>query len=221
MDIKDPERALAIAYAPADARAALTLLWRLDERLADVVRATKEARLGQIRLAWWREALERLDAHPAPEEPLLRAIAAELLPRGVTGAALGRVADGWVVLLAPLPLAEAEIAAHAADRGGALFDAAAIILGDTRAEVAVAGEGWALVDLAFHLGDRPTAEAALALARQRIAQTGGWRWPSRLRAVGALHALAKRDAAAGLAVPREIGSPRRVARALLHRVTGR
>ncbi|MDB5690723.1 MAG: hypothetical protein JWL91_2599 [Sphingomonas bacterium] len=221
MDINDPERALTIAYAPPDSRAALTLLWQLDERLASVVRATKEARLGQIRLAWWREALERLDTHPAPDEPLLREIAAGLLPRGVTGRALGRIADGWVVLLSPLPLAEAETAAHGADRGGTLFEAAGVILGASRAELAVAGDAWALVDLAFHISDRPSAESALDMARQRIARVGNRGWPKALRPIGALFTLAKGDAAAGLSAPRQVGSPRRVARMLLHNLTGR
>jgi len=221
MEITDPERALTIAYAPVDARDALALLWRLDERLANVVRATKEARLGQIRLAWWREALERLDTHPAPDEPLLQSIAAGLLPRGVQGAALGKIADGWVVLLRALPLAEAEIAEHGADRGGALFEAAGVVLGLPRAELAAAGEAWALADLAFHFRDRSSAEMALDLARQRIAQMGDWRWPRQLRAIGALYTLATVDVRAGLSVPREVGSPRRVGRALLHRLTGR
>jgi phytoene synthase len=221
MDIEDPERILAISYAPAEARPALTLLWQLDARLAQVVRTTTEARIGQIRLAWWREALERLDTSPAPEEPLLQAIAATLVPRGVKGAALGRIANGWVVLLAPLPLADAELAEHAADRGAALFDAAGILLGDPRAELAAAGEAWALTDLAFHLRDRPSADAALAMARMRIAAVGQWRWPGSLRAIGALYVLGRRDAEAGLSVPRRVGSPSRVASALLHKLTGR
>jgi phytoene synthase len=220
MDIKDPERALTIAYAPTEARAALALLWRLDERLADVVRGTKEARLGQIRLAWWREALERLDTHPAPDEPLLKAVASDLLPRGVTGKALGRIADGWVVLLSTLPLDEADLAAHGADRGGILFDAAATVVGSARTGVNIAGEAWALVDLAFHISDRATAMAALEMARQRIGQAGKARWPKRLRAIGALYVLARRDTEAGLGVTQEAGAPRRVARALFHHLTG-
>jgi phytoene synthase len=185
------------------------------------VRATKEARLGQIRLAWWREAIERLDTHPAPDEPLLQAVAARLLPLAITGSTLGKIADGWAVLLAPMPLTEAELETHAADRGGILFDLAGKVLGEPRAELSAAGEAWALTDLAFHLSDAPSAAAALELARRRIAPVADWRWPGRLRSIGALFALARRDADAGLGAPRRTGSPGRVARALLHRVTGR
>lgn len=220
MDIINTERALTIAYAPAEARTALALLWRLDERLAGVVRATTEARLGQIRLAWWREALERLDTHPAPDEPLLKAIASDLLPRGVTGKALGRIADGWVVLLSTLPLDNADLAAHGADRGAALFDAAAAVVGSSHTGLKAAGEAWALVDLAFHISDRATAVAALETARERIVQAGRARWPKRLRAMGALYVLARRDAEAGLDTARQVGAPRRVGRALLHHLTG-
>jgi len=101
MTIADPERALTLTYAAADRRAALTALWHLDERLAGVVRNTKEDRLGAIRLAWWREALARLDEAPAPAEPLLQELAATLLPLGLRGAELGTIADGWAALLAP------------------------------------------------------------------------------------------------------------------------
>ena len=81
--IVDPERNLVLAYAPVRARAALATLWRLDERLGGVVATTSEPMIGRIRLAWWREALERLDQGGPPAEPLLRETAETLLPLGI------------------------------------------------------------------------------------------------------------------------------------------
>src|ERR1700760_3804181 len=72
----DPDRRLALAYAPARARPALEALWRLDVTLGAVVARAREKMVARIRLAWWREALERLDAAPPPAEPLLEALAA-------------------------------------------------------------------------------------------------------------------------------------------------
>jgi phytoene synthase len=220
MEIADPERALTLAYAPQAARPGLSVLWQLDERFAGVVRTTREPQLGMIRLSWWREALERLDSEPAPDEPLLQAVAVELVARGVPGLKLGNIADGWAALLRPMPLDEGALATHAAERGGGLFRTAGMILGDGAPQLTAAGEGWALVDLACHVSDAATASRALDLARERLAPIVDWRWPTRLRAVGALARLAMVDAAAD-AGDRRPGSPGRVARALLHRVTGR
>jgi phytoene synthase len=217
----DPERALTLAYAPAAVRPALAVLWQLDERLGAIVAATREEQLGAIRLTWWREALERLDAVPPPEEPLLKAVATELIGRGIGGAALGDIADGWAALLAALPLDTEALEAHAAQRGGALFRNAGALLGAEAPQLTAAGEGWALIDLAFHVSDQETAGRAVAMARERLAGASDWHWPARLRPLGALTMLASGDAAAGLTVKRRPGSPKRVARALLHRLTGR
>ena len=68
---EDPERALALSYA-VEGRDALAALLALDDALARLLRSTREPALGQMRLAWWREALERLDTAPPPAEPVLR-----------------------------------------------------------------------------------------------------------------------------------------------------
>ena len=210
----DPERALALAYAPAAARDALGALFRLDERLGDIVRTTSEPMLGQMRLTWWHDALA---AEESPRgEPLLDEL------RGIgelDRARLARLAEGWEELLQPLPLSESVIEAFAHDRGGALFESAARLLGAGAAEVEQAGEGWALVDLAFNISDRETAERALAIARERLSPRR--RWSRALRPLGLLALLAERDARAGLGRPRRQGSPGRVTRALWHGVTGR
>ena len=56
--LADPERTLAVAYAPADKRPALTALFALDERFGAVVSSTSEPMIGLMRLAWWRERLD-------------------------------------------------------------------------------------------------------------------------------------------------------------------
>lgn len=216
----DPERALALAYAPAAARAALALLWGIDERLGQIVAATREERIGAIRLAWWREALERLDTALPPEEPLLREAADKLLPRGVSGAALGGVADGWAALLAA-PLDDAALGDYAAERGARLFALAGVLLGPPSPLLPPAGEGWALVDLAFHLRDPVVVARALALARLRLETVARARWPARLRSLGALAVLAAEDAARGDRAVRRPGSPGRVLRMLRHQLNGR
>lgn len=218
--VMDPERALALAYAPARLRPALAALWRLDERLGEIVAATREPMVGAIRLAWWREALEALDRAPPPSEPLLVEIADALLPAGISGAQLAEIEAGWAALLTGDPPDEEAIATYGRLRGRQLFGLAARLLaGGTSDEATVAGEGWALADLGARLGDPHAAAVAKAEAVECLEQLKDFRWPLPLRPLGMLAVLARHDAASGR--PRRQGSPRRVARALWHRLTGR
>jgi phytoene synthase len=206
------ERALALGYARPQDRAALTTLFAIDARLGGIVRGTREPMVGQMRLTWWYEALAALDTAAAPAEPLLREVAATLLPRGVTGGELAMLVEGWEPLLDAEVLDEATLLDVAASRGGRLFTLAARLLGADDA-VATIGEGWALADLAIRWSEPATAARAAALARTRLTTR---RWSRAARPLGALALLA----AADLRERRAPGSPRRVARLLVHRLTG-
>ncbi|WP_353205710.1 squalene/phytoene synthase family protein [Sphingomonas sp.] len=217
----DPERALALSYAPAPARAALAALFALDATLAQILRTTREPLVGQMRLTWWHEALSALDTAPPPAQPVLQALAAEVLPQGVTGAILARMIDGWEALLEADPLSRTELMAHAQQRGVVLFEAAGAILGcPIEDRVAAAGAGWALVDLAAHLSDVEIAASAGSLAAVPLGSATARRWSRAGRPLGALAHIARMDLAypSCRGVPR--GAPKRVARLAWHRLTG-
>lgn len=166
----DPERGLAMAYAPDDGRrAALSALLALDAALADVVRTTTQPAIGQIRLAWWREQLAKLDHAPPPAMPVLTALAETVLPRGVTGVALAKVVEGWEVLIEEETLDHNALRRFGAERGGQLFALASAILGGDADRAATLGQGWALADLMQQLDDPATAERAATLAREALA----------------------------------------------------
>ena len=216
----DPERRLAVAYAPERARGALLALWRLDATLADVVRTTTEPTIGRMRLTWWYDALLALDDGPPPPEPLLAAFADILPERGIPPARLTPLIDGWEALLDPLPLKPDAIDDYARGRGAGQFRAAAALIGvDPPEAIDAAGRLWALVDLAFHISDPVTAERAIAAARAVAGQVPR-RWPPTLRALGLLTVLACRDARAGLARRPRPGAPGRVLRGLWHAMSG-
>jgi phytoene synthase len=218
--IADPERALVLAYAPARSRPALGALWRLDERLGRIVATSREPMVAAISLAWWREALEALDHAPPPAEPLLQSIAETLLPYGVMGAELAAIEEGWAALLSGDPPDEEAIRDHGRLRGRPLFGLAGRLLaGVERPETAIAGEGWALADLAVRLGDTAGAVFARARAAECLGELDGYRWPVPLRPLGALAKLAYRDAL--FPHKRRQGAPARVSRMMLHRLTGR
>lgn len=204
--IADPERALSLAYAAPRVRPALALLWRLDEQLGQIVMRTENPAVGQMRLTWWHEAL-RSARTERPVDPLLVALADE---SAIALEPLPPLIDGWEELLEPLPLSDEGLMRYADLRGGTLFAAAARLLGGGNAREA--GRLWALVDLAFRVSDRDTAERALALAPGAAGPLP--------RALRLLTVLAERDRRRGLDRPRRQGSPRRLLRALAAGVSG-
>ena len=213
----DPDRTLALAYVPAARRPAVEALWRLDAALAAVLASGREPLISRIRLAWWRDELEKLDRSPPPSEPVLAALAEHVLP-AVSGTELADMEAAWMSLLTPDPLSEADLRLYASARGGLLFRYSARLLGaDIGAGQEAGGEAWALIDLARHSGSEADADAAVAAVRS-LPQV---RWPSPLRPLGMLAALAFRDAEPGRVRWEQQGAPRRMLRMARHRLTGK
>jgi phytoene synthase len=211
----DPDLTLALSYVPVRHRPALRALFALDSALGSAIAGGREPMIARIKLAWWREALERLDRDKPPAEPVLQALAEHVLPAGVAGAELAGMEEGWAVLLSDAPLTAENLAIHARKRGALLFACAARLL-ESRGDAG--GEAWALVDLARHCGNPEDRGAALAAARHLPAPP---RAPARLRPLGMLGALARRDAEPGRPRWEPQGSPGRMLRLLRHRLTGR
>ncbi|HEY0131837.1 MAG TPA: squalene/phytoene synthase family protein [Allosphingosinicella sp.] len=220
MDL-DPDRTLALTYVPARRRAAVGALWRLDSALGAALAGGREPLISQIKLAWWREALERLDREPAPAEPVLRELAEHVLPASVGGAELAAMEEGWTILASPEALTRDQLATYARTRGGGLFRSTARLLGEsqTTLEAALegAGEAWALVDLARHCATSEDADIALAAARECGLPR---HWPSRLRPLGMLAVLAARDLDPARPPWEARGAPARMWRMLRHRISG-
>ncbi|WP_299423122.1 squalene/phytoene synthase family protein [Sphingomonas bacterium] len=209
----DPERALTFSYAPFDRRAGLCALFALDNALGQVLRTTREPIVGQMRLAWWREALVRLDSASAPAEPVLLALANDVMPFGVTGAALAKMIDGWEPLLSLI--GDVAIVGHAEQRGGTLFAQAGLVLGaDAGDRLDDAGRGWALADLAAHLSDAALASHVREAATPLLSSATSARWSRNARTLGALAHTARMDLTGS-------ATPWRVGRLAWHRLTGR
>lgn len=215
--VDDPERSLALSYAPPTARPGLAALLALDDALARLLRTTREPALGQLRLAWWREALEKLDGAPAPPEPVLRALEAQVVRHGVSGAALVPIVHGWEVLVEEEELDAAAMLRFGESRAR-LFVVAGALLSNRDAPLEIAGQGWALADLARNLDAENERSIARALALPLLDQAARHRWSRNARALGALVHLARLDLVQARPVP---GAPSRVGRLLWHRLTGR
>jgi phytoene synthase len=144
-------------------------LWDIDLAFADVVSTTLTVQLGAIRLAWWRERLEELDRGiEPPAEPRLQAVAATLIPVGVSGAELSRLEYCWLALLTPFPWDEV-VADAVAERGAILFGIGAKLLGGEPAEGEPFGVVWSLADVARHCSDTQSRAVLLDRAKSAIA----------------------------------------------------
>ncbi|MDQ2893695.1 MAG: squalene/phytoene synthase family protein [Pseudomonadota bacterium] len=210
---------LAIALAPPTARAALTALFALDARLAEVASSTREPTLGQLRLAWWRDALDRLDRAPTPAEPTLRALENLVLLHGVTGADLSGMAAGWEAIVAGPTPDLAALVEYGTARGSALFGAAARVLGThINARIDAAGRGWAVAEIMRRWSDPTLIALARGQASSSFDEAFATAWPSAERTLGILALLAMHDIAEGDAVP---GRLRSATMFIKFRVTGK
>lgn len=187
-----PEAELAIAWSALKLRAPLTTALQLDRRLARIVARTTEPMLGQMRLAWWREALGKPVAERPRGDVVLDAVGAHWQGRE---SALVAMVDAWEVLFTAEALGPEEIAGFAAGRGAffsALQDHPAV---SGAARVVLAGQRWALADAAAGVSDA-AERAALVAAGLGLAEQGG-RMPPGLRGLAVLDALAARALRAG------------------------
>jgi phytoene synthase len=210
---------LALTYASQRERAPLAALFAIDKAMGDVVRTTKEVMLGPIRLAWWRERLEDLDAGTsAPAEPRLVAVERHLLPRGVSGHDLGALESGWLRLFDPFPWGS-ETSEAIWFRGNLLFGLGAKVLAVSDPRIQGAGGLWALTDAARHCSDAASREMLLNQARAFARGLGGEKFPTTLRPLSALAAVAIRDCRRGEPFEAE-GTPGRATAMLRHRFTG-
>jgi len=190
-------------YWPVALRPAFDALFGIDDALGEVVASSTQPALGAIRLAWWRDALERLDTSVAPPEPRLQAVAAELLTRGVSGAELARIAEGWAALFD-----EVRDPAAIGARGEALFAVGATLLGSDDPQLARAGRYFAISDVARR-GLAPVLDVEIARLRFKPA----------LRPLTALARLAVRDLRHGEPFEPE-ATPGRAFALLAHRWMG-
>lgn len=206
-DLIGADRGLALLHAPARVREAFRALFGIDAAMADVVARSTDPGLGRIKLAWWREQLEALDANPPPAEPRLQAVSDDLLPAGVTASELAELEAGWATLL------DAEVDPElVAERGALLFRIGGKLLGSNDPRIGEAGALYALASV----GRRGVPEL-FQPARERLEKLRGYRFDKRVRPLTMLARAAARD----LDRREPEGCRGRAAAMLAHRWSGR
>jgi phytoene synthase len=155
----DHDRYLTVLFAPAHARERLFALYALNVEIAKTRETVNEPMLGQIRLQWWRDALDELYAGAPRRHPVLQGletpVRAGILPRASFDILIeAREAD-----LDDAPPADLEaLEAYARATSGELTALAVRLTGNADAPVLdsarCVGTAWSLIGLmravAFH-----------------------------------------------------------------------
>lgn len=162
----------------------MTALWTLDATLGTIVASTTQPLVGQLRLTWWHEALSGLDKATVRGEPVLAALAGDVIATGrVDAAALALLVEGWEALLEPMPLDRVALESYA-DGRAAMFDLSAAILGTLGDRPSA--RGWALADFALRCSDDVTAGRAWDLTAVALADACMSGLPRSLRSLARL-----------------------------------
>lgn len=183
-----PELQLALAYTPVKLRPKLAALFAFDQRLARIVSKTSEPALGQIRLAWWREVLEK----PIAERPQ-GDLVLDLLGTSWANAEtelIGMV-DGWEELVAQEQIAPDDLKHYASGRSQVFTILYPTDDLDLCARIRMAATRYALADAAVHLSEPDERELFLACGLSDSCPN--LRLPRELRGLAVLEALAMRS----------------------------
>ena len=171
----DPERWLASRLiADAEARADVIALYAFDLELARAPLAATDPMMAEIRLTWWREAVDDLFAGKgARGHPALVALGRAIARRKLSAAPLEAIVEARFADIEPEAFAdEAALAAYADGVAGAPLSLALAVLGHADASaLRPAALAWTLARLAEAAPQRlPTGlDAAKARGRGRAA----------------------------------------------------
>jgi phytoene synthase len=126
----DPDRSLAVLFAPRESRADLFALYALNVELARIAEQVSEPDLGAIRLQWWREGVERAANGETTGHPVADAVGAALRHRALARERIAALIDArhFDVVTRIMPGGPA-FEAYLRDTAGTLFTLAAESLG--------------------------------------------------------------------------------------------
>ena len=148
----DHDRFLTALFAPAARREDLFALYAFNLEVATTRERVSEPALGEIRLQWWREALDGICAGTPRTHPVVAALARAVARVPLDRGQFDRLIDARAADLDDQPPASlAELEAYAADTSSSLMRLALQALGgldDASARAAEhAGIAWALTGL--------------------------------------------------------------------------
>jgi phytoene synthase len=159
----DPDRWLSSRFvADPVERADVVAIYAYDHELARAPRVASNSLLGEIRLTWWREALDEIfEGRPVRRHPTAQALAAAVGRRKLAREPLEAMIDARYRELDVEPLSVAEALEWARETAGRAAEAAVAVL-DPKAPAEQALAGAAAWALARRVPERPELAAAYA-----------------------------------------------------------
>jgi NADH dehydrogenase [ubiquinone] 1 alpha subcomplex assembly factor 6 len=155
----DNDRYLTALHAPASRREALFALYAFNVEIAKTRETVSEPVIGQIRLQWWREAIDEAYAGTVRDHAVLRPLAAAIEEHGLSRRHFDALIDAREFDLTDEPPATLEaLVDYTADTSSTLVHLALEILGEREGAAHEAagplGIAWGLTGLlraaAFH-----------------------------------------------------------------------
>jgi phytoene synthase len=144
----DPDRWISSRFiGDPEKRADVIALYAFDHELARAPRVSSNPLIGEIRLTWWREALDEIfEGRSVRRHPTAEALAQVVARHHLARASLEAMIDARYRELDAAPMDEAEALAWARDTGGGVAEMAARILapGADVGPARAAGSAWAL-----------------------------------------------------------------------------
>jgi phytoene synthase len=159
----DHDRYLTALLVPADRREAVFSLYAFNAEVARTREAVSEPMLGQIRLQWWREALDGIYQGEVREHPVVEDLSVAVLGHGLDRAQFETLLDARASDLDDAPPADlTALEAYAGATSGTLSELAMAVLGfadgaPSRAARLV-GTAWALIGLMRAVGFHAQAQ---------------------------------------------------------------
>lgn len=129
---RDRDRYWSTLFAPPAKRPALLALYAFNAELARISGLVKEPMVGQIRLQWWRDAIDLAAPDRRTGNPVADALATTILNNNLPKELLVRMVDGRLPeIFGDPPLDITALRACLQETNGVVFEVAAAILGDT------------------------------------------------------------------------------------------
>jgi phytoene synthase len=173
----DPDRWMSSRFiADREARADVIALYAFDHELARAPKVSANPLIGEIRLTWWREALDEIFEHrPVRRHPTAQALADVVARRGLQRAPLEAMIDARYRELDAAPMDETHALAWARGSGGE-----AAVLAVTILDAASEPEAARAAGAAWTLGRRhdPLFAAELARARGEVSRLSARAFPA-------------------------------------------
>ncbi len=129
---RDRERYWAALFAPAAVQQGLFALYAFNAELTHIALAAREPMVAQIRLQWWRDAIDLAAPGMRTGNPLADALSGAILAYDLPRDRLAAMAAARIPEVTGDPPASlADLRAALQESEGAVFELAAAILGDT------------------------------------------------------------------------------------------